>query len=276
MPSKKDVEKRRVARTKTAEAQQRSASAAQRKRRRTTGLVAGFLAVAMIFPLVGGLVVWLGGDDDADLTADDIESTPAAIRPVPAGAELTGPTPCPATDGTQERTTTFAEPPPMCIDPGRAYTVTLVTDVGEIVVGVDPALDPEAANLFVTMARYGLYDDMPFSSIVPDGLAVTGDPGPGNAGFTVATSSAAYHGYDVGTVSKLADLDGTLASRFALLASAADAGSFADDPALRLHGSVVSGQVTVDAVIALGSSPETSPLPVLDLRIRTTSVVEGG
>lgn len=275
MPSKKDVEKRRVARTKAADAQQRSATAAQRKRRRTTGLVAGFLAVAMIFPLVGGLVVWLDGDDDADLTDDELEPTPAAIRPLPAGAELTGPTPCPATDG-QERTTTFAEPPPMCIDPGRAYTVTLVTDVGEIVVGVDPALDPEAANLFVTMARYGLYDDMPFSSIVPDGLAVTGDPGPGNAGFTVPTSSDAYDGYDVGTVTMLADLDGTIGSRFAFLATPAAAASFADDPAHPLLGSVLSGQDTVDAVIALGSSPETSPLPVLDLRIRSTSVVEGG
>ena len=273
MPSKKDVEKRRVAQARAAEAQQRSATAAQRKRRRTVGLLAAFLAAAMIFPLVGGLVVWLDGDDDPSLD-DTTEPTPANIRPVPPGAELAGPTPCPATDGTQERTTVFAEPPPMCIDPELDYRVTLVTDAGEIVVAVDPSLDPEAANLFVTLARYGLYDDIPFSSLVPDGLAITGDPGPGNAGFTVATAAEAYEGYDVGTVTMLADLDDTIGSRFAFVATPAAAASFADDPAHPLLGSVASGQEVVDAIIAIGASPETNPLPTADLRIQSATVLE--
>ena len=79
---------------------------------------------------------------------------PAEIRPVPAGASLTGETPCPATDGSQERTTSFEQPPELCIDPNIDYEVQLTTALGDVVVLVDPMLDEEAANLMRFQRAY--------------------------------------------------------------------------------------------------------------------------
>ena len=42
-----------------------------------------------------------------------------------AGAAITGETPCPPADGSAERTTSFEQAPPMCIDPAKTYTATL-------------------------------------------------------------------------------------------------------------------------------------------------------
>ncbi len=275
MPSKKDVEKRRVAARQAAAAQERAASARDRKKRRTVGLVGGFLAVMLVLSLAGtGLLVLFGDNNDPP----ELEQSPliaAEIRPVPAGATLSGETPCPATDGTQVRTTGFEQPPELCIDPAVDYEVQLTTDLGDVIVLVDPAIDEEAANLFVTMARYGLYDDMPFASLSPDGLAVTGDPGQGDAGFTVEPASTEVpRGYTIGSVVMFADLEGRIGSRFAIITTEQSAATLEGDAAHPVIGSVIVGQQVVDALIAIGSSQETKPLPTLDLRIQSAAVSE--
>ncbi len=274
MPSKKDVQKRRLAREQGAEAQAHAVSARDRRKRWTIGLIGGIAAVALILPLAAGLVSLFDSDPEPPpLLPAEIES--ATIRPIPEGSALTGATPCPATDGTQERTTSFEEPPGLCIDPALDYDVVLTTDLGEIHVGVDPALDEEAANLFVTMARYGLYDDMPFTVLVPEGLAVSGDPGELDPGFSIAPSAPA-DAYEIGSVVMFADLPETIASRFAFITTQRFADLFGEDPIHPVIGSVTGGMEVIDAIIAIGSSPDTSPLPVLDIRIISAAVSEVG
>src|SRR6478736_4018382 len=52
--------------------------------------------------------------------------------PAPVGASITGPTPCPAEDGSSPRVTGFAEAPARCIDPDSFYLATVTTTRGTI------------------------------------------------------------------------------------------------------------------------------------------------
>ena len=54
---------------------------------------------------------------------------------------------------------TFEAAPQLCIDPAATYTARFVTDRGDVVVELDPARSPGTVNNFVTLARYGYYDD---------------------------------------------------------------------------------------------------------------------
>jgi cyclophilin family peptidyl-prolyl cis-trans isomerase len=112
----------------------------------------------------------------------------AVPEPPPPGEELSGPTPCPEADGSSARTTGFAEPPPMCIDPATSYTATFDTTAGQISVRLDAEGMPETTNNFVVLARYHYYDQTaifrsdPSIDILQGGSPHTNsaaDPGPG-------------------------------------------------------------------------------------------------
>ena len=80
-------------------------------------------------------------------------STPATVAPFAYG---TGP--CPPAEVT-EPVRTFDAAPQLCIDPAATYAARFVTDRGDIVVELDAAESPGTVNNFVTLARYGYYDD---------------------------------------------------------------------------------------------------------------------
>lgn len=158
--------------------------------------------------LVVGALVYsiLSGDDDGDEVstgdtttttepatddggADDDEGSPEVVLPG-QGASITGETPCPPADGSAERTTSFEQAPPMCIDPARTYTATIKTTEGDIVVELDAKGAPETVNNFVVLARYHYYDDVPFHRIIPGFMNQAGDPvgpvpGTGGPGYTI-------------------------------------------------------------------------------------------
>ena len=152
------------------------------------------VVVAIILVVVVGLVavasLILGDDDDGGdtLTAGTSvsesssnpstpssapgASTPDATAAVPQGTvpvpELAGPTTpsdfaygtgeCPPAEVT-EPVKTFTDAPQLCIDPAKTYTARFVTDRGDIVVELDTEHTPGTVNNFVTLARYGYYDD---------------------------------------------------------------------------------------------------------------------
>lgn len=122
-------------------------------------------------------------------TTTTTTATPVSVPPAPGpGASITGPTPCPAADGSSPRTTSFAEPPPTCIDPAKAYTATFDTTAGTVTVELDAAGMPSTTNNFVVLARYHYYDGTaifrtdPSIDILQGGSPTTNsasDPGPG-------------------------------------------------------------------------------------------------
>jgi cyclophilin family peptidyl-prolyl cis-trans isomerase len=76
----------------------------------------------------------------------------------------------------------------MCIDPAKKYTATFDTTEGAIVVQLDTAKTPKAANNFVVLARYHYYDGSSvFRTATDIGIIQGGgpntqsnnDPGPG-------------------------------------------------------------------------------------------------
>jgi len=113
---------------------------------------------------------------------------PAEVPPAGAGASISGETPCPAADGSAERTTTFAQAPPMCIDAAKTYAATFDTNQGTFTVALDAATMPTTVNNFVVLSRYQYYDGSAIFRIAQGidvfqgGAATTNsasDPGPG-------------------------------------------------------------------------------------------------
>lgn len=206
MARKQDVQKRRVAAEKRADARRQVEQRRERRRRLMIGGVVGFLALALVLPLTAGIL--LAGDDTP--TIQDTTSTFPEIPwlpPAQAGASITGPTPCPATDGTADRTTQFDSAPPMCIAEDSTHDLTFTSGDATFSLPVDAGLDPTAANLAVTFAHYRTYEQVQITTGI-DGLLWIGSDG--DAGFTIPGGAVAGGSYPVGSVVMVADVTGRL------------------------------------------------------------------
>lgn len=134
--------------------------------------------------IVALLVSVLSGDDDS---ADgDTTTTTTTVAGDDSDAFAYGSTDCPSDDA--ERTTSFDDAFKQCIDPDATYTATFDTSEGEVVVELDTAETPGTVNNFVSLARYGYYDDTqlfrtdPSIGIIQGGAPTSNsasDPGPG-------------------------------------------------------------------------------------------------
>lgn len=170
------------------------------RRRRLTFIVGGLAVLAVL--ALGINVLFLSDDDSADeeVATDTTaptdttvaEGQPPTPEPPGPGATIEGETPCPEIGGAEEeRTTTFAQAPPTCIDPAATYTATFVTNRGEIPVTLDTATVPGAVNNFVVLSEYGYYDDTaifrtdPSIGIIQGGAPTTNTPGDPGPGYTI-------------------------------------------------------------------------------------------
>ncbi len=82
----------------------------------------------------------------------------------------------------------FKGPPPMGIDPARRYRAILKTEKGDILIELFADRAPVTVNNFVFLARQGWYRDITFHYVIPDRVAITGDPsgtGFGGPGYTI-------------------------------------------------------------------------------------------
>ena len=163
----------------------------QADRRRRVLVLSTATAALALAVIVGVILANRGGDEGVDTAGTTTTTTTVAslVPPPPGpGATISGPTPCPPTDGTAERTTEFEQAPPMCIDPAKSYTARFLTSVGPIDVALDTTRTPETTNNFVVLARYGYYDGSAVFraddsiDILQGGAPITNsnsDPGPG-------------------------------------------------------------------------------------------------
>lgn len=81
----------------------------------------------------------------------------------------------------------YASPPAMTIDPAKAYTATISTDKGEIVIELFADKAPRTVNNFVFLARDSFYDGVIFHRVIANFMAQGGDPtgtGTGGPGYT--------------------------------------------------------------------------------------------
>jgi cyclophilin family peptidyl-prolyl cis-trans isomerase len=147
--------------------QQRLTELAQQQKRTKTkrrALQFGIGIPALVLALF--LVVNVFSDDNDNAIVDSVpaDTSPGVtqstlnVTTVP-GIPVTGDTPCPKTDGSQERSTLFEKAPTLCIDPAKTYTATFETSEGKIVVALDTEKTPETVNNFVVLSRYKYYDN---------------------------------------------------------------------------------------------------------------------
>ncbi len=83
----------------------------------------------------------------------------------------------------------YAECPPVVIDPLKAYTATIETEKGNIVIELFPDFAPLTVNSFVFLAREGWFDGVSFHRVLPGFIAQSGDPtgtGMGSPGYAFA------------------------------------------------------------------------------------------
>ena len=118
------------------------------------------------------------------LQRDNSEPEPAT-EPDTATEPATG---CPAADGSSGRVIDFDSRQPMCTDPEARYAATFDTSEGEMRFELTASETPVTVNNFVTLARWGYYDDTllfrtdPSIDIIQGGSPHTNDnrdPGPG-------------------------------------------------------------------------------------------------
>jgi cyclophilin family peptidyl-prolyl cis-trans isomerase len=126
-------------------------------------------------------------------------ATPPTAAPVTGGTKFTGATPCPKPNGPNPHVTSFAHPPPNCLQAGKTYTATFVTTEGAIIVHLDTTKTPMTANNFIVLSRYHYYDGTAMFrtdtsiDIIQGGSPHTqdaSDPGPG---YTIKDEGSGYH-----------------------------------------------------------------------------------
>lgn len=261
------------------------------------------ILVLLMGVLVGGAVFLLTRDDTDDtattepgeaseITTTTIDTELAeqqaeeaveqidAFLPPPSGVSISGETPCPEVDGSSERTTSFENAPPMCIDVAASYTAIMATDFGDITIELDPVAAPETVNNFVVLARYGYYENVPFHRIIPEfviqgGDAVGGgDPdsptlGAGNPGYAIDDELPEEGSYIVGSLAMANSGPNTNGSQFFIITGDNGVGL---PPLYSLFGQVTDGLNVVEELNTIGTPGAGVPAEVVN--IQSVTIIE--
>ncbi len=170
---------------------------------------------------------------------------------------MTTSTPCPAADGSSPAMRQFDGPPPMCIDPAKRYTASMVTTKGTVTIALDPIGAPITTNNFVFLARYHFFDGIVFHRIIPGFVCQGGDPtgsGRGGPGYRFEDELPKAGRYEIGSLAMANAGPNTNGSQFFLI-SGADGVRL--PPQYSLFGRVVSGLDVVAAIDAVGTKSGT-------------------
>ena len=161
--------------------------------------------------------------------------------------------------------------PDFAIDAGTAYTATLATNHGDIVIRLDAERSPLTVNNFVTLARDGFYDGVIFHRVINGFMVQGGDPtgtGRGGPGYKFRDELEGTGTYLRGTVAMANAGPNTNGSQFFIC--------HADYPLP--HNYTIFGQVTdgLDAVDSIASTPtDRSDRPHEDVVINSVTISEG-
>lgn len=284
MPSEKRQRQDEGRLTRLEQQQLANRHAQRRRQLRSLGLLLGALLV------VAFLISVLSGDDaeTADVSAEGSSTTtpdstttegaaPIEVVLPGEGASITGDTPCPAADGSAERTTSFEKAPPTCIEDGTTYTATIETTEGTVVVALDAEAAPATVNNFVVLARYHFYDNVPFHRIIPGFMNQAGDPvgpkpGEGGPGYTIPdelpTGDAPYPAGTLAMANK--SQPGTGGSQWFIVVG--DGGQQLT-PTYTVFGHVTEGQDVVDEINQFGDAA-TNGTPTKLVSIKTITITE--
>jgi cyclophilin family peptidyl-prolyl cis-trans isomerase len=166
---------------------------------------------------------------------------------------------CPEPDGSSPQKRRFNGPPPMCIDPAKSYTATMVTSKGTLTIALDAASAPKTVNNFVFLARYHYFDGIAFHRIIPGFVIQGGDPegsGRGGPGYRFEDELPKPGRYELGSLAMANAGPNTNGSQFFIISGSAGVRL---PPQYSLFGKVVSGMDVVSALDAVGSPGAGTP-----------------
>jgi cyclophilin family peptidyl-prolyl cis-trans isomerase len=191
VPSQKRIQQRRNRTMKELRMQQMA-----RRRRQRIFLGGTGAAIAIVVVVVLATTLTGGGKKNAastttahqtsttkSATTTSTTSPPVSVPLLAAPAKVG----CPALNGTSKHYTRFTAPPPMCIDPAKAYTATIATTAGDITVRFLAAQNPITVNNFVFLSLYHFYNGTAFHRVCTGFVDQGGDPtgtGSGGPGYS--------------------------------------------------------------------------------------------
>ena len=152
----------------------------------------------------------------------------------------------------------MADAPPMSINVDSLFKVTINTDLGDIVMELDPQLAPQTVNNFVHQARAGFYDGLTFHRVVPDFVIQGGCPqgtGTGGPGYEFE-DEINEHKIVRGALAMANRGPGTNGSQFFIVTT--DAAPWLDGKHT-VFGEVVEGMDVVDQLEALPTDARDRP-----------------
>jgi cyclophilin family peptidyl-prolyl cis-trans isomerase len=164
----------------------------------------------------------------------------------------------------------YPSPPDLTIDLDKAYTATLDTNHGEIVIELDPARSPLTVNNFVFLARDGYYDGVIFHRVIENFMIQGGDPtgtGTGGPGYKFRDEIEGQGAYDRGTVAMANAGPNTNGSQFFICH--ADTGL---PHSYTIFGKVSSGMDVVDSIAT--TSTDRSDRPQEEVVINRVTISE--
>jgi cyclophilin family peptidyl-prolyl cis-trans isomerase len=240
-----------------------AAEAAKRKSATRGRVIRIGVFAAVIVALIAASIV-LRRDDETEVATPTPETTESTLPGTTAP-----PPPCPAADGSSPKTTAFAAPPAMCIDPAKTYTAKVTTTKGDYTIAFDTKAAPLAVNNFVFLARYHFYDGTPIHRIIPDFVVQSGDPtgtGSGGPGYKFADELPANAAaYTKGSVAMANSGPNTNGSQFFIVLT----NQWTAPVSYSLFGRVTEGlDTTVAALAAVGTPGDGKPSEA----VTTTSV----
>ena len=130
--------------------------------------------------------------------------------------------------GGSEPERTFSKAPAQTLKPDTAYSTTIDTSEGKMVVALDASTAPKSVNNFVFLARKHFYDGLTFHRVAKDFVIQGGDPkgnGSGGPGYKIQAETPP-NGYQVGSVAWAKgqqEAAGTAGSQFFIVTSPAPA-----------------------------------------------------
>jgi len=195
--------------------------------------------------------------------------------PVPSAAAPSVATPSEASAGTCPTSQ------PDVLPTEDARTVTITTDLGPIVMTLDPSLSPIAVANFVALAECGFYDGVVFHRVVPGFVIQGGDGehgrspnvnpalvGTGGPGYEIADEPVVT-AYGRGTVAMArSSQPNSVGSQFFIVLDDAAEPALSDANTYQIIGSVASGMEVADAIAgAADQEIPTNPVVMTDVSV---------
>lgn len=170
---------------------------------------------------------------------------------------------------------------PAALPAGETRTVTIATDLGELVITVEADLSPIAAGNFVALADCGFYDGVVFHRVVPTFVIQGGDGqfgrvpavdpsrvGSGGPGYTIKDEPVtATYRRGVVAMARTSQPDSQGSQFFVVLDDTA-AASLAAYNTYAIFGSVTSGMEVADAIAeAADAEIPSDPVVMTDVAV---------